>query len=87
MREKELCMLKEMLEQSVSNFRKFLKGAPKSFVNFLRDCLLNVINGNVPVKMQLVKNQEDSFQQLLSKETGLKKKQYFWQENQNLSRQ
>ena len=74
MREKELCMLKQMLELSESNFRKFVKEAPNSFINFLCECLLNVINGNVPVKKQLPKNQEDSFQQLLSKETSLQKK-------------
>ena len=67
MREKELCMLKQMLELSVSNFRKFLEEAPNSFLNFLCECLLNVINGNAPVNKQLLKNQEDSFQQLLSK--------------------
>ena len=76
MREKELCMLKQMLELSDSNFRKFLKEAPKSFINFLCHFLLNVINGNVPVNKQLLRNQEDSFQQLLSKETSLRKKRF-----------
>ena len=74
MRGKELCMLKQMLELPESNFRKFLKQAPNSFINFLCECLLNVIKGNVPVNKQLLKNQEKSFQQLLSKKTSLKKK-------------
>ena len=65
-----------MLELSDSIFRKFLREAPNSFIIFLCECLLNVINGNVPVNKQLLKNQEDSFQQLLSKETSLKKKQF-----------
>ena len=69
-------MLKQMLELSNVNFRKFLKEAPNSFINILCECLLNVINGNVPVNKQLLKNQEDSFQQLLSKETSLKKKRF-----------
>ena len=77
MREKDLCMLKQMLELSESNVRKFVKEAPNSFINFLCECLLNVINGNVPVKKQLLKNEEDSFQRLLSKETSLKKAIYF----------
>ena len=34
------------------------------------------INGNVPVTKQLLKNQEDSFQQLISKETSLKRKRF-----------
>ena len=76
MREKELCMLKQMLELSDSNFRKFLKKAPNCFINFLCECLLSVINGNVPVNKLLLKNQEDSIQQLLSKETSLKKKRF-----------
>ena len=76
MREKEICMLKQMLELADINFRKFLKEAPKSFKNILCECLLNVINGNVPVNKQLLKNHEDSFQQLLSKETSLKKKRF-----------
>ena len=63
-----------MLELPESNFRKFIKQAPKSFINFLCECLLNVINGNVPVNKQLLKNQEKSFQQLLSKKTGLEEK-------------
>ena len=74
MREKELCMLKQMLELSDSNVRKFLKKAPNSFINFLCECLLNVISGNVPVNKQLVTKQEDSFKQLLSKDASLKKK-------------
>ena len=73
MREKELCMLKQMLELPECSLRNFLKQAPDSFINLLCECLLNVINGNVPVNKQLLKNQEKSFQQLLSKETSLEK--------------
>ena len=56
-------MLKQMLELSDSNIRKFLKEEPNSCINFLCECLLNVINGNVPVNKQLVTEQEDSFKQ------------------------
>ena len=52
MREKNLCMLKQKLELSESNFRKFRKEAPKCFINFLFECLLKVINGTVPVNKQ-----------------------------------
>ena len=48
-------MLKQMLELSGSNIRKFLNEAPNRFINFLCECLLNVINGNVPVNKQLLK--------------------------------
>ena len=67
-------MLKQTLELSDSNIRKLLKEAPNSLINFLCECLLNVINGNIPVNKLLLKNHEDSFQHLLSKETSLKKK-------------
>ena len=67
---------KQMLELSDSNIRKFLKEAPNCFINFLCECLLKVINGNVPVNKQLVTKQEDSFKQLLSKETSLKKQRF-----------
>ena len=77
MREKELCMLNQKLELSERIFEKFLEEAPNSFMNFLCECLLKVINGNVPVNKQLPKNQEDWFQQLLSKETGLKESDIF----------
>ena len=86
MTEKELCMLKQMLELPESNFRKFLKQAANSFMNFLCECLLNVINGNVPVHKQLLKKQEKSFQQLLSKKTGLEKKRNVLAEKQELIR-
>ena len=65
MREKELFMLKQMLKLFDSKFRKFLKEAPNSFIKFLCECLLNVINGNVPVSKHLLKNPDNSFQQLL----------------------
>ena len=54
--------------------KKFLKQEPNSFISFLWQCLLNVINDNVPVNKQLFKNQGKSFQQLRSKETSLEKK-------------
>ena len=76
-------MLKRMLELSESNFRKFLKQAPNSFINFLCECLLNVMNGNVPVNKQLLKNKEKSFQHLLSKKTSLEKKRNILAKNQN----
>ena len=67
-------MLKQTLELPESNFRKFLKQAPNNFINFLCECLLNMINCNVPVNKKLLKNQEKTFQQILSKKTSLEKK-------------
>ena len=64
-----------MLELPESNCRKLLKQATNSFISFLCECLLNVNNGKVPVNKQLLKMQEKSFQQFLSKETSWEKKQ------------
>ena len=47
--EKELCMLRRMLETSDIKSKELIKLAPTSFINFLCECLLNVVNGNVPV--------------------------------------
>ena len=84
MREKELCMLKQTLELPERNFREFLKQAPNSFRNIFCECLLNVINGNAPLNKQLLENQENSFQQLLLKDTSLKKKRKVLAKNKKL---
>ena len=52
-------MLKQMLELSDSFSRKLLKEAPNNFINFLCECLINVINGNVPVKQTVSKKLRD----------------------------
>ena len=57
------------------SFKAVITTLTNSFINFLCECLLNVINGNVPANKQLLKNQEKSLQQLLSKKTSLEKKQ------------
>ena len=61
MKEKELCMLRRMLETSDKKSKELIKSAPNSFINFLCECLLNVVKGNNLVKKTLIQVQENSF--------------------------
>ena len=81
MREKELCVLRRMLETSDIKSKVLIKSAPNSYINFLCECLLNVVNGNVPAKKTLIKGHENSFKKLLSKQTSLKNKRQIFAKN------
>ena len=60
MREKELCMLLQILETSDITSKEIIKSAPNSFINFLGEYLLNAFNGNAPVKKTLIQGHENS---------------------------
>ena len=77
MREKELCMLRQMLDTADSKVGKIMKTAPNNFIKFLCECLLNIVNGNVPVNKTKLECYEKSFKTLLSNQTSLKQKQKF----------
>ena len=77
MREKELCMLRGMLETSDMKSKEQTKSVPKSFINFFCECLLKVVNGSVPVKKTMIQGYENSFKKILSKQTSLEKKGRF----------
>ena len=74
MREKELCMLRQMLDTSDSKLGKIFKTAPNKFIKFLCECLLNIVNGNVPVNKTKLEGYEKSIKTLLSNQTSLKLK-------------
>ena len=61
MREKELCIVWRMLETSDIKTKELIKSAPITFINFLREFLLNVVNSTVPVKKTLIQGHENSF--------------------------
>ena len=63
-----------MLELSDTKIRDFIKTAPNSFILFLCECFLNVVNGNVPANKNFLKNHKNEFEFILSKETKLKEK-------------
>ena len=81
MREKELCILRRMSETSDVKSIELIKSAPNSYIKFLCECLLNVVNGNVPVKKTLIQGHENSFQTLLSKQISLKNKRQIFAQN------
>ena len=81
MREKELCMLRRMLEISDIKSKELIKPESNSFINFLCECLLNVVIGNVPVKKTLIQDNENSSKKRLSKPTSLKNKGQIFAEN------
>ena len=66
-----------MIETSDIKSKELIKSAPNSFINFLCECLLNVVNGNVTVKKTLIQGHESLFKKLLSKQTSLKIKGRF----------
>ena len=70
-----------MLETSDIKSKELIKSAPNSFINFLCECLLNVVNGNVHVKKTLIHGHENSFKKLLSKQTSLKNKTRIFAKN------
>ena len=63
-----------MLDTSDSNVGKIIKTAPNKFIKFLCKCLLNIVNGNVPVNKTKLEGYEKSFQTLLSNQTSFKLK-------------
>ena len=75
-----------MLEMPESMLKKFIKKSSNKFIKFLRECFLNVINGNVPTDKSLLENYETSFRHFLSKETSLRKKRQLLVKNLHLLR-
>ena len=63
-----------MLQLSDTKLKKLIKSATKKFIYFLCECFLNVANGNVPIKKNLIQTEESSFRKLFSKQTSLKAK-------------
>ena len=66
-------MLRQMLQSSDINLKKLIKTSSKNFIQFLCECFLNVVNGNVAINKKLIETQEKSFRKI-SKPTGLKEK-------------
>ena len=74
MREKEVCMLGRLLDISDAKLKEKIERAPNKFIKFLCECLLNIVNGNVPIRKSVVEGYEKSFKKLLSRQTSLKEK-------------
>ena len=63
-----------MLNKLDSKIEKLIETAPNKFIKFLCECLLNIINGNVPVNKIKIEGCKKSFKTQLSKQTSLKQK-------------
>ena len=63
-----------MLDTSDSKIGKKIDSAPNKFIKFLCECLLNVVNRNVPVNKTILEGSEKSFKTLLSNQTSWKQK-------------
>ena len=63
-----------MLDKSDSKVEKIMKTAPNKFIKFLCECLLNVVNGNVPVNKIKLECYQKALKTLLSNQTSLKQK-------------
>ena len=74
MKEKEVCMLQQMLQVSDIKLKKLINSATKKFIYFLCECFRNVVNGNVPIKRNLIETEESSFRKVLSIQTSFKAK-------------
>ena len=74
MREKEVCMLGRLLNISDTKLKEKIERTPNHFNKFLCECLLNIVNGNVPIRKSFVQVYEKSFRELLFRQTSLKEK-------------
>ena len=74
MKEKEVCMLQQMLQVSDIKLKKLIKSATKKVFYFLCECFLNVVNGNFPITKNSIETEENSFRKIVSKQTSLKAK-------------
>ena len=67
-------MLGRLLEISAKKLKEKFERAPNHFIKFLCECLLNIVNGDVPIRKGFVKSYEKSFRKLFSRQTSLKEK-------------
>ena len=74
MREKEICMLGRLLDISDTKLKEKIERTPNRFIKYLCDYLLNIVNGNVPIKKIFVEGYKKSFRKLLSGQKKLKEK-------------
>lgn len=73
MQKKHVLMLKQLQHYQVrlSDFKTFIKLADNGFILFLCECIHNVLNGYVPVKLTHFKKFKTEIQELLKPTTTL----------------
>ena len=77
MKERELCLLKEMLNSH--HCRSILTGADSNFIRFLCDCFVNVFLGQVPANKILLRVRKYHLKKLLTLSLVSQKNEKFWQ--------
>ena len=74
MKEKNVCILKQMLQLSTPELIQFLRNAESSVLLVLCECFYNVHKGNVKVKLKDLDKYEKLFRSVLKKNTSLEKR-------------
>ena len=84
MRKKEVCMLGRLPDISDTELKEKIERAPNKFIKFLCECLLKIVNGNVPIRKSFIESYEKSLRKLLSRQTGLKGKSQLFAREKDL---
>ena len=72
---KKLSLLQEMEELNPSQLRRFIrKSLNTQVISVVCECLLKVVNGNVPVSILNLNNSEETYKILINPKTSLEKK-------------
>ena len=74
MKGKKFFILKQMVQLSEAEIRKYIRTSDKKVISVLCECLHNVIRGNVKVRIDNLQQYENIFRIVLRKRTSLDKK-------------
>ena len=72
MKEKELCILKQMLNSR--HCRSILTGADSNFIRFLCDCFVNVFLGHVPANKSFIESKKIPFGKIVDPKFSIREK-------------
>ena len=64
-------MLKHMLRLNDQGIRKFIRTATEAKIDIICECFLNVVRGNVRVKIGKIEQYENLFRKLTSRKTAV----------------
>ena len=73
MKEKELCILKQMLNSH--HCRSILTGADSNFIRFLCDCFVNFFLGHVPANKSFIESKKVPFEKIVNPKFSIREKQ------------
>ena len=74
MKEKKFFILKQMVQLSEAELRKYIRTLGKKVISVLCECLHNVIRGSVKVRIDNLQQYENIFRIVLRKRTSPYKK-------------